>query len=62
MKIGFVHTSLDSTQRLHIATMVGNNSERIFNVGRALVELTEPRHEKTNILHMRKQRGRSASR
>ena len=52
MIIGFVHTSLDSTQRLLIATMVGNNSEWLFNVGRALVDLTEPCHEKTNILHM----------
>ena len=27
-----------------------------------LTEILEPRHEKTNVLHMRKQRRRSASR
>ena len=33
------------------------NSNRVF-----FIETNEPRHEKTSILHMRKQRRRSASR
>ena len=44
----------------------GNFCTEIFPYGIKLTEkeqsVNEPRHEKTNVLHMRKQRRRSASR
>ena len=47
---------LDILCRIFIAYSIANHL--IVN----LIILIEPRHEKTNILHMRKQKGRSASR
>ena len=41
--------------------VTGRNLEKSSLAGK-LVDIIEPRHEKTNILHMQKQRRRSASR
>ena len=35
---------------------------KLYFLAKRLAKINEPRHEKTNVLHMRKQRRRSASR